>query len=584
MVTRWNFGADLASRGGIVTESTLWWNGPTWLANQDKWPPNPTMSSSETSESEVKVIRKVLAMAQPKPTGDELDKLLEGHDDLRRTLRICAWISRFMNNCKAPKKSTGPLTTAEVESVKLWWIKRVQLRAMVNPNYAQVQSRLNLQVNEDGLIECRGRIQGRYPIYLPDDAMFITKLVRRLHCETLHGGVGLTMAAIRERHWVPKLRQLVKTVMKDCWGCKRFQVAALAAPPPGLLPNSRTEGDTAFDVIGVDFAGPIRYRQRAKRERKAYIALFSCSLCRAVHLELLPSLETEEFIQCLKRFIARRDRPRRIYSDNGGTFVKAEKWLRRVRQDEKLQGYLEKEEIHWQFNLSRAPCWGGQFERLISVVKQAFYKTIGAAALTWAELSEVILDVEIQINRRPLGYLEDDVQLPTLTPNSFLFQNSTVMPEQEPWHEGEKGLRRRAKYLKSCKDALWNRWSREYLTALRERHNLNHNRTKFEVTKGDLVLVKSEEKNRGKWLLGVVREIFPGRDGILRAVRVETKNGFLDRAVQHLYPLELSCDMIPKPEEKKLNPEAVPFRQKRAAAVAAAENIKHIARFEENNG
>ena len=80
MVTRWNFGADLASRGGIVTESTLWWNGPTWLANQDKWPPNPTMSSSETSESEVKVIRKVLAIAQPKPITDELDKLLEGHD------------------------------------------------------------------------------------------------------------------------------------------------------------------------------------------------------------------------------------------------------------------------------------------------------------------------------------------------------------------------------------------------------------------------------------------------------------------------------------------------------------------------
>ena len=160
-------------------------------------------------------------------------------------------------------------------------------------------------------------------------------------------------------------------------GLLRLQVTVLAAPPPCLLPNSRIEGDTAFDVIGVDFAGPIRYRQRAKRERKAYIALFSCSLCRAVHLELLSSLETEEFIQCLKQFIARRGRPRRIYSDNGGTFVKAEKCLRSVRQDDKLQGYLEKEEIHWQFNLFRAPWWDGQFERLISVVKQAFYKTIG---------------------------------------------------------------------------------------------------------------------------------------------------------------------------------------------------------------
>ena len=108
---------------------------------------------------------------------------------------------------------------------------------------------------------------------------------------------------------------------------------------------------------------------------------------------------------------------------------------------------------------------------------------------------------------------------------------------------------------------------------------LNHNRTKFEMTKGDVVRVKSEEKNRGKWLLGVVREIFPGRDGILRAVRMETKNGFLVRAVQHLYTLELSCDMIQKPEEMKLNPEALPFRQKRAAAVAAAENIKHTCGF-----
>ena len=125
----------------------------------------------------------------------------------------------------------------------------------------------------------------------------------------------------------------------------------------------------------------------------------------AVHLELLPSLETEKFIPCLKQLVARGGHPRKIYSGNRGTFAKAAKWLRSVRRNKKLQGYLEEQEIQWQFNLSRAPWWG----------ERALYKTIGAATPTWAELSEVLLDVEMQIKGRPLNYVEDDVQLPTLT-------------------------------------------------------------------------------------------------------------------------------------------------------------------------
>ena len=162
--------------------------------------------------------------------------------------------------------------------------------------------------------------------------------------------------------------------------------------------------------------------------------------------------------------------------------------------------------------MSRAPWWGGEFERLIGVVKQAMYKAIGGANLNWNELSEVILDVEVQINRRPLSYVEDDVQLPVLTPSSFLFQKSNLIPEQEPCQEADVNLRKRARYLKSCKDSLWKRWSKEYLNALRERHNLNQGKKRFEVSVGDAVLIKAEEKNKGKWPLAIVRAIYPGRD------------------------------------------------------------------------
>ena len=224
--------------------------------------------------------------------------------------------------------------------------------------------------------------------------------------------------------------------------------------------------------------------------------LYACSLTRALHLEVLQNLETATFLSSLKRFIARRGRPVTIFSDNGGTFVGAANLLKEIQNDEQVQGYLASEKITWRFNLSRAPWWGGQFERLVGLFKRAFYKVVGGGLLSWSELNEVILDVETQLNRRPLSYVEDDVQLPLLTPASFLFQRSIRLPEREPWREEGYHLRRREKYLRSCKDALWKRWTREYLTALRERHNLNSRGKSRPLEIGDVVIIRSEKKNR----------------------------------------------------------------------------------------
>ena len=140
----------------------------------------------------------------------------------------------------------------------------------------------------------------------------------------------------------------------------------------------------------VLYAGPIRYRGKSKADKKAYLALYGCSLIRGVYLDVLPSLEIEDFIISLKRFVARRGRPRLIYSDNGATFKAAAKWLKEAQHSEKFNDYLAQHSITWQFNLSRAPWWGGQFERLIGLFKNAFYKTIGNATLRWSELEDGI--------------------------------------------------------------------------------------------------------------------------------------------------------------------------------------------------
>lgn len=56
---------------------------------------------------------------------------------------------------------------------------------------------------------------------------------------------------------------------------------------------------------------------------------------------------------------------------------------------------------------------------LIGLVKTALRKTISNAYLAFDELG-VLLDVEIALNGRPLSYIEDEAQLPVLTPNSML--------------------------------------------------------------------------------------------------------------------------------------------------------------------
>ena len=62
------------------------------------------------------------------------------------------------------------------------------------------------------------------------------------------------------------------------------------------------------------------------------------------------------------------------------------------------------------------------------------------------------------------------------------------------------------------------------------------------LAKGEVVVIKDEERNRNKWKIGIVEGLISGRDGIVRAAKLRAGKGTLERAVQHLNLLELSCE------------------------------------------
>ena len=133
----------------------------------------------------------------------------------------------------------------------------------------------------------------------------------------------------------------------------------------------------------------------------------------------------------------------------------------------KMQEYLIKEQIKWKFNLSRAPWWGKQFERMVGLVKQSLFKATGRANLTKQELEEILLGIEIVLHNRSLIYIEGNIQMPVLTPNTFLYGQPIMIPE-ERLDEDSPEIKRRQRNINKSKEAEWKRWKRENLRSLRE--------------------------------------------------------------------------------------------------------------------
>ena len=86
------------------------------------------------------------------------------------------------------------------------------------------------------------------------------------------------------------------------------------------------------------------------------------------------------------------------------------------------------------------------------------------------------------------------------------------------------------------------------------------------LAKGDVVIIKGKEKNRGLWKLGIVEELITGRDRVVREAKLRAGRSCLERPIQHLYPMEVSCDRTTAMPRVTLSAEAPVFRPSRDAA------------------
>lgn len=164
---------------------------------------------------------------------------------------------------------------------------------------------------KDGILRVGGRLSRAA---LPDEAKHPAILAKDLHISDIHLRVGIA----------------IRRVLTKCVTCRTLQAV------PGFqlmaeLPADRVRPDEApFNRVGVDYYGPCEIKS-CRSIVKKYGVIFTCLAIRAVHIEVAPSLDTDSFVNALRRFIARRGQVQEIQSDNGTNFIGGERELREAK-------------------------------------------------------------------------------------------------------------------------------------------------------------------------------------------------------------------------------------------------------------
>lgn len=362
-------------------------------------------------------------------------------------------------------------------------------------------------------------------------------IVMHAHIHEGHTGAAHLLSAIRQKYWIPHGAAVVKGVLRSCMICRRKNAPVgrqLMAP----LPLERVSaGWHPFSESGVDFFGPF-YVKQGRCLVKRYGCIFSCLQTRAVHIEVAHSLDTQTFLMCLMRFIARRGSPNNLYSDNGTNFVGADRELKTSLEafdQKRIESSLVPRSIQWHFIPPYASHRGGVWERMIRSVRKVLSCVLYEQHPSDEVLLTAMTEVERILNNRPIvPVISDDPESLALTPNDLLLLrgNTGLDPTDSILHRYQT----RWGQSRHLVTAFWRRWTREYLSALQGRQKWLLEARNF--SEGDVVLVVSEAGPRDCWPLGVVVECLRSGDGLVRTVNVKTKDGILKRDVRRICLLE----------------------------------------------
>ncbi|XP_062538847.1 uncharacterized protein LOC134207144 [Armigeres subalbatus] len=392
-------------RDTVPDSNGRWYKGPEFLyLSEDQWP------KQQVKTNTVEELRPSYLFAHISLPVRVID--ISRFSKWSILLRTVACLCRFINNCRL-RISGRPIETLQAtrnlqKSLKwsvpccktplkqeefqraeqfLWKMEQSEyfpdeVRVMLKNRDQPIAKWLSIEKNsplyklspfadEYGVVRMEGRtanaayanFNARFPIILPKDGQITRMLLDHYHRRYGHASKETIVNEVRQRFEISHLRSIVDNISRNCCFCK---VTKCKPIPPRMapLPEQRlTPKARPFSYVGIDYMGPLEVTV-GRRKEKRYVAVFTCLVIRAIHLEVAYDLSSESCIMAIRRFTRRRGSPVQIFSDNGTNFVGANRELHKQINVECAGTYTDAR-TKWSFNTPSAPHMGGVWERML---------------------------------------------------------------------------------------------------------------------------------------------------------------------------------------------------------------------------
>ena len=342
---------DVISWGCDVAKvPQIWFDGPGFLSQfKCDWLKLDTIPMCSLESDPEILIPRVLVVnvhvVQSKPVlVHPVDALLNHFSSFYRAKKALCWLRRVLTFLARKRAISEHVTVDEMNQAEIVIVKHVQstnfakeihdIQCSGHVAKSSSLAKLCRKLDNDVMV-MGGRLKhapvprcAKFPIILPKGHKISEMICREFHCGA-HLGPDWTLSRVRMKYWIVGARQLLKRIRHGCVICTKL----FAAPCNQMMADLPVEhcepGKPLFHFVSVDIFGPFHVTQ-GRSLVKRYGCIYTCFGIRAIHIEMLPSFETDAFNNGLSRFFARRGCPAKIVSDNGTNLVGAQAELSRI--------------------------------------------------------------------------------------------------------------------------------------------------------------------------------------------------------------------------------------------------------------
>ena len=293
-----------------------------------------------------------------------------------------------------------------------------------------------------------------------------------------------------------------------------------------------------FQTTSLDLWGPLYIRDNIVRKKthshtvhKCWGIIYCCLSTGSVSLDLTEDYSTDSILASIRRFISVRGQPSWFICDQGSQLKAAAK---KSKGDEEVISPDWKKvaaglpAIEWQFTPVQGHWHNGISESFIGKTQRYLEVTLKNEFLTFGGYLTVLKEVESLLNSRPLGEVLEDGS--ALTPNHLLLSGRATVDTPCPPEVQESKLTKRFVYQQKLVDLFWQKWYRAVFHHFIPSYKWRKEVQNLEV--GDTVLIYKEGLGRGTYKLGVIAEVYPDKEGIVRRANVEYMAGQSRKTVE----------------------------------------------------